>query len=105
MTDPNRQNLQGAPTDTGAFDAALGAELRAGLEDTAGLSSAVLPRLANDSRPQLGGWLAPAPLAAGFAGLMTAAGVAGYVWLPLFGAMTEDAILAAALGGLAPGGF
>ncbi|MCB2114871.1 MAG: hypothetical protein KDE00_00865 [Rhodobacteraceae bacterium] len=105
MTDPKRPR-DPDPLADDAFDAALGARLRAGREDTATLSAAVLSRLAQDPRQTPPGrWLTPAPMAAGFAGLMTVAGVAGYLWVPLFGAGGEDAILAAALGGLVPGGF
>ena len=49
MTDPKRPR-DPDPLADDAFDAALGARLRAGREDTATLSAAVLSRLAQDPR-------------------------------------------------------
>lgn len=114
MTDPTQRSAEPG-SDTGshsgsgrdaAFDLALGAALRAGQEGTADLSAAVLTRLAHDTAArETPSWIAPAPLAAGFGGLMAASAALGYAGLPLIGMAAGDTVIAAALGGLLGGGF
>lgn len=83
-------------TDDEAFDRELATLLREGHEETAPLSQAVLSRIATRSRPAprpLSEVLvAPVPLGAGFALLLAAAALTGYVLMPLSG-LTDPVLL------------
>jgi hypothetical protein len=106
MTDPTLPKNPADREQDHRFDAALGALLRAEAEDISPLAAAVMARLSAHSAPHRSrAWLSPAPLAAGFGGLMAAAAALGYIGLPLFGTAGDDIVLTAALGGLMAGGF